>query len=136
VLENQLVGADIAFDDLLDEAFGNLAAGLQITGYSTNGSDTILEFTGDDTVHMPAAAIATPNFREEMASILGGDRFLAGITCHDRLHVVRADSDHSTTALNEIVFAHEQQHEDLVPTLLLIEPDGMHIVAQKGKPLG
>lgn len=136
VLQNESVGADVAFDDLLEEAFANLAAGLQITGYSTNGSDTIVEFTGDDTVHMPASAIASPNFREEMASVLGGDRFLAGITSHDTLHVVRADSDPSTAALEEIVFAHEQQHEDLVPTLLLIEPDGMQILAQRGKPLG
>lgn len=137
VLQNQLVGADITFDALLDEAFVNLAAGLKITGYSSDdGSDTLLEFTGVDAVHLPAATVAIPNFRAQMASALGGDRFLAGITCHDNLHVVRADSDYSTTALREMVFACESHDEDLVPTLLLIEPDGMRIVAQKGEPLG
>ena len=85
VLQNQLVGAEVAFDDLLDEAFVNLAEGLKITGYSSDeGSDTLLEFTGVDAVHLPAAAIAIPNFCVQMASALGGDRFLAGITCHEK----------------------------------------------------
>jgi hypothetical protein len=137
VLQNHLIGADITFEDLLDTAFVNLGAGLKITGHSTDdGSETLLEFTGVDTVHMPAAAIAIPNFHEQVASFLGGDCFLAGITCHDKLHIVRADSDFFTTALEKLVFATEQQHEDLLPTLVLIEPNRMRIVAQKGGALG
>ena len=136
VLQNQFAGADIAFDDLLDEAFVNLAAGLKTTGYSLgDGSSTdILEITRDDTIHLAAAAIAMPNFREQIASILGGDRFLVAINCHETLQVARADSDIGTTALKELVFAHKQQQEGVVPTLLLIEPDGMRILAQNGEP--
>lgn len=137
VLQNQFAGADVALDDLLDEAFVNLAAGLKTTGYSLgDGSSTdVLEITRDN-IHLAAAAIAMPNFREQIASILGGDRFLVAINCHERLQVARADSDIGTTALKELVFAHEQQQEGVVPTLLLIEPDGMRIVAQNGEPLG
>jgi hypothetical protein len=138
VLQNQLAVTGVAFDDLLDEAFANLAAGLTTTGYSLgDGSGTdILEITGHDTVHPTAAAIAMPNFREQIASILGGDRFLVAISCHERLQVARADSEVGTTALKEMVFAHEQQQEGVVPTLLLIEPHGMRIVAQNGEPPG
>ena len=91
VLQNQLVGAEVAFDDLLDEAFVNLAEGLKITGYSSDeGSDTLLEFTGVDAVHLPPRSRSRTSAcrwpRPSAATVSS-----PGSPVTKKLHVVRVD---------------------------------------------
>lgn len=135
VRSSQLVGTKVTFDDLLEEAFANLTAGLQVAVLSSeDGSNSALQIAGVGVRQMAAAAVASPGFREQVAQPLGGQRFLAGITGHDHLHVVRADSDDGWDAMEQFVFDAETHDQDLAPTLLLLEPDGMRIVAQKSPP--
>lgn len=127
---------EFTFDGVLDEGFANLARALQIEDMSSeDGSEHLLVFKGKTPLHMPAAAVALPGFHQRLSQILGGDRFLVGITCHDKLHVMRADSTR-TWYMREIVFENDHLEEDLAPTLLLLERDGMQIVEQKGTPSG
>ncbi|WP_433660366.1 hypothetical protein ACQPW1_46960 [Nocardia sp. CA-128927] len=135
VLQNHVDSGAVDFDEELAEAFSNLWDRLRIgVGADAEGTNQLLSFEGQTTTFMPAAAIATPNFHDRLAEHLSGDRFVAGISCHDKLHVVRADSSW-VDDLEQMVFAADHVEEDLVPTLLLIEPDGIRILKQNGTPL-
>ncbi|WP_194832224.1 hypothetical protein [Nocardia sp. XZ_19_369] len=135
VLRNQVDSGEVDFDAALAEAFSNLSDGMRIgVGESASGADRLLFFEGTTTTFMPAAAIAMPNFHDLLVEHLGGERFVAGISCHDKLHVVRADSGW-VGDLKRMVFADDHNEEDLVPTLLLVERDGISILEQNGTPL-
>lgn len=135
VLKNFVEQEQINFDDVLAAAYADLWENVTVGAYDAkDGTDRMLQLEGNSLTFMPAAVVASPQFREKMAEYLGGDRFLAGISCHDHLHVVRADSAYAE-GLQEMVFGSDHVEEDLVPTMLLIEPDGMQIVSQKGTPL-
>ena len=124
---------EFTFDGVLDEAFANLAPALRIENMSAeDGSQHLLVFKGETPLHMPAAAVALPGFHQRISQILGGDRFVVGISCHDKLHVMRADL--TTWHLREIVFENGHIEKDLAPTMLLVDRDGMRIIDQKGTP--
>ncbi|MFC9440451.1 hypothetical protein [Nocardia sp. NPDC057030] len=109
-----------------------LAARVAPTPRGTLGMSWVMRNQVD--TFMPAAAIAAPDFHDRLVELLGGDRFVAGISCHDKLHVVRADSGWLGD-LEQMVFAADHLEEDLVPTLLAIEPGGIRIIKQNGTPL-
>lgn len=135
VMRNQVDSGEVDFDEVLTEAFSNLSDGMRIgVGESEDRTERLLSFEGQTPTFMPAAAIAAPDFHEQLVELLGGDRFVAGISCHDKLHVVRADSSWLGD-LERMVFAADHLEEDLVPTLLAIEPGGIRILKQNGTPL-
>ena len=120
----------MSFEDVLGVAYANLHGNLRIvTCGDDDHSELMLDVEGSDPVYLPAAAIVLPDFREQMTEFLGGDRFLAAVPCHDRLHVMRADSP-MAHVLEKIVLESEHFQDELLPTLFLIEPDGLRILAQ------
>ncbi|WP_225724651.1 MULTISPECIES: hypothetical protein [unclassified Nocardia] len=119
-----------SIDDVFDAACESLSGNLDIFARGDDDhSEIMLEIKGSTPVYLPPAAIMLPDFRERMSEILGGDRFVAAVHCHDYLRVMRADSP-AAYVLEAMVLEFEHVDDDLLPTLFLIEPDGLRILTQ------
>ncbi|WP_153411992.1 hypothetical protein [Nocardia macrotermitis] len=129
VLEKHVQDTDFTFEDVLAEANANLGEGLRTVLRGESARDRVVHFQGIDSRHLPAAALALPGFADRVSGLIGGDSFVAAFPCEDHLYFARADSEASAT-LADLVREPHDCASDLIPTVLLLDPAGIRILAQ------
>jgi hypothetical protein len=117
----------VPFDDLLREAYATLTVGLGIDGYRSDGDDLL-------TLHRDgapiAAAVTLPDFHEQMAGLIGAPRLVVGLHCPQQIVVASVDSV-LAPQVERMVLESDYPDSELVPSVLLMEPDGIRLVAQR-----
>jgi hypothetical protein len=120
-----------SFDQLLAEALGNLASGLQIDGHTDQerpdkGQLLVVRRSGP----FAASALVLPGFHDRMSSLVGQDRLVAGIPDPDTLLVTGADSGW-VGELERAVLESPCPASEVVPAVLSLAPSGATVVAER-----
>ncbi|MEE6259168.1 hypothetical protein [Plantactinospora sonchi] len=114
--------------DLFEEAYGSLSRGLRIDGReSEKGHLLTLHREGS----LAASAVALPGFVERMMELLGTDRLVVGLPCPDDLIVAGADSGWAAD-VGDMILSSPYPTTELVPSVLLVDRDGIQLVAERG----
>jgi hypothetical protein len=122
-LTHHLLGG-ATFGQLYEKACATLRTGLRITGYD-NG---VLAVQRDGC--LATAAVCLPDFHAEMSGLVGEDRFVVGIGCPDNL-VIAAASSPQADGVRSLVLGSDHPAGELVPSLLLVEPTGISMLAER-----
>ena len=123
--QRELGGPPIAH--LLDMAFDNLRSRLRMEGESSESGDLV---TMHRTGSLAAAAVALPDFHPRLAGIVGDDRLIVGLPRQDHLLVAGASSGW-VGHVEEAVLGSPHPADELVPSLLLFEPSGIRLLAER-----
>ncbi|MDQ0376723.1 hypothetical protein [Amycolatopsis thermophila] len=115
------------FAELMAEAGANLKRGLRVTGHRGERGD-LLHLTRED--WLAGSALALDDFGEQMARNLGEERLVVGLPCPDELVVAGADSGWAEV-IHEQVLGSEYDTTELVPCVVLLEPGGMRLLAER-----
>ncbi|GAB3563763.1 hypothetical protein GCM10027445_06450 [Amycolatopsis endophytica] len=115
------------FGRLMAEAAANLKRGLRVTGHRGDHGD-LLHLTRED--WLAASALALDDFGAQMARNLGEERLVVGLPCPDELFVAGANSGWAET-IHEQTLASEYDTTELVPCVVLVEPRGMRLLAER-----
>lgn len=119
------------FGDLMAEAFGALAGGLEINCYSDDENPervSLLRLEREGA--FASSAVAMPNFHERMSEMLGEEELLVGLPEPDALLVTGPRSSWAER-VREMVLESPCPATELVPTLLRLDRSGMTVEAQR-----
>lgn len=119
------------FDDLVAEAFGALAGGLQVNCYNDDANPervTLLRLDREGS--FASSAVAMPDFHERMSELLGEDDLLVGLPEPDTLVVTGARSSWADD-VRRMVLESPCPATELIPTLLRLNRSGMTVEAQR-----
>jgi hypothetical protein len=119
------------FDDLVAEAFGALASGLQVNCYNDDANPergTLLRLDREGS--FASSAVAMPDFHERMSELLGEDDLLVGLPEPDTLVVTGVRSSWADE-VRRMVLESPCPATELVPTLLRLNRSGMAVEAQR-----
>ncbi|GLI00812.1 hypothetical protein [Phytohabitans aurantiacus] len=119
------------FNDLVAEAFGALAGGLQVNCYNDDANPervTLLRLDREGS--FASSAVAMPDFHERMSELLGEDDLLVGLPEPDTLVVTGARSSWADD-VRRMVLESPCPATELIPTLLRLNRSGMTVEAQR-----
>jgi hypothetical protein len=120
---------DRAFDEVLEEAFGELTRGLKVEGLADparSGEMAMMQRQGP----FASSAIALPNFHEQLSSMLGNDHLLVGLPDPDTVLVTPTNSGW-VDELQRLVLNSPDTAREFVPSVLAFEPNGLRFVAER-----
>jgi hypothetical protein len=135
---NHLTHAELgqrSFADLLSTASATLTAGLRIDGHADEtrperGSLLAVRRDGP----FAASALALPGFAERMAGLLGHAELVVGLPEPDLLLVAGARSGW-VEDVHRAVLTSPCPTSELVPTVLAVQPSGVHVLAERPEPV-
>ncbi|MPZ79862.1 MAG: hypothetical protein GEV28_05465 [Actinophytocola sp.] len=112
------------FDDLFETARTTLTTGLRMEGYD-NG---VIDMHRDGSLAAPVVCL--PDFHEQLAPLVGEDRFVAAIPCPQHVIVAAASSPHVRT-IRSMVMESDYPSSEMIPCLLGVDRHGVSIVAER-----
>ncbi|PPK71176.1 hypothetical protein V5P93_003040 [Actinokineospora auranticolor] len=116
------------FAELLATAGRNLTQGLRVdTQHSDHGD--LLTLTRQP--RLAASAVAVEGFHARMARRLADDRLVVGLPTPDYLLIAGARSDWLDLIREEVLTTTPRAADPLLPTVLLVEPTGIRVVAER-----
>jgi hypothetical protein len=80
---------------------------------------------------LAASALALPDFYQQMSGMLNDDRLVVGLPCPDDLVVAGANSGW-TEEIRQMVLASPYPATELVPSVLVVDRVGVHLIAERG----
>ncbi|HEV2782808.1 MAG TPA: hypothetical protein VGX25_25740 [Actinophytocola sp.] len=118
---------DVPFGELLAQAGTTLVTGLRIDGQSSAEGELLCLHRDGTPV---ASAVTLPDFHERMCALVGGPRLIVGLPCPQELLVADADSS-LAGEVRDAVLSSGYADSELVPSVLLVEPGGIRLVAER-----
>ncbi|MGW4590588.1 hypothetical protein ACWEKJ_24970 [Amycolatopsis thermoflava] len=119
------------WQELLDEACGNLARGLLFGVHDDEQKGRLVTVERGDDNLCAASAIVLGQFHDNVAHHVGEDRLVVGLVSPDHIYVADASSGW-VAEIEDWVRTSPDTSGDLVPTVLLIDGAGnMEIIAER-----
>lgn len=123
---------DRPFEDVLAEGGDNLTRGLRVEGRVSPGGDPsrpdmlVVQREGTHA----SSVLALPDVLRQLSTFLGDARMLVAVPDPDIALVTRQDSAFAED-LRQAVLTSDCPAAELVPTLLAVDPTGIHVVAER-----
>ncbi|MET8878851.1 hypothetical protein [Nocardia sp. NPDC004604] len=116
------------FAELAGEFSDNLLRGLTFKVFPDQELGTMATIERDGPC--AASAILLDDFHEKAASQVGEDRLIVGLVSPDDIFIAGAGSGRATE-IREAVLTSPDTGSELVPCLLLVDADGMDVIAER-----
>lgn len=122
---------DGSFDDAYAEAARNLVDGLRVEAHNDRSrpeKGTLMVMRRE--LSFASSAVALPDFHRQMAAALDDDRLVVGLPDPDTVLVAAAGSPWAYD-VEQMVLESPGLDSELVPCVLVFEPDGIRMVAER-----